>query len=806
MPSLDSYFIPERVSQVDPVFMRFEIDRASKQDMDKILSMCQDSKRKPFLDNPHNSIILYITGLTDQFDFDRERCDTKGGSPPDIDLDFDEEGRTKVLEWIVSMFGRDNVANIGTFGTFGLKSLTRRYFSITEPLNESSRIAHYRLQNSILEMIPEPLFGVECTFKELIEGNSEKDWPPHPELKSSPIYGGWFEFVSTLENMIANQSVHASGVVISHFPITDHVPIYKSGDYERITQFDMGNVEALGLIKFDFLVINNLSILKECVSLIHQRHDLLYDLYNIEDGDEAAYRLFAEGKLTGIFQFETSDTIKRAAVKGKPKNIEDLSDISSLVRPGPAKAGFLDRYLDNQPDPNIHDSIKELWSATRKVLIYQEQLIKLFTQVAKMSPEEGEAARRAVGKKDSKYLEKLKPRFFEGCLAYGMTEAQVEYLWMLIFGCSDYLFNKSHAVAYSYVSYLCAFFKANYPVEFFCALMSVRAATMQPKLWATKAPEYVFEAEELGIAIRPPSILHSSIGFTISGNDIYFGLNGIRSCGATGAKLIISARRNTPFTDIFDFLFRVNTSKINTGTMQALIKAGAFDCMGYRRSELLEKVQALYDYKVDLGLYYDRLAEIDEREFIRKELEEKISRRDELKKASKGRNARILTEEEEAFLAETDGLRRIVALKPRELPTAPQINKHPKLTLTLEELMEQKQYIGCFLGKHPAQLVAPNVCRIKDIKENRLETIAGIIIDSNEIITRTKKQKMYKLLVSDGTGMATVIFFPKTVEALSHTLTYEVDNILLISGEVKKTTPEFEIIANYARLYKRGQS
>lgn len=788
------YFDKERLEEVDPDFLAFELERVPEKDLDTILRAIQQKTK--FHKNPHNSILLYVTNLTDTFDHDLARADMTGGAPPDIDLDYSAAGRDKVIEWIVNEWGQDCVANIGTHGTFGTKSLTRRYFKLSEPQDSTKTVSHYALMEEILEKIPEPLFGVEATLEEIIEGNKEKGYVPHPELKTEK-YKNWYEFVSPLEGMIANFGVHAAGMVISSFPIQTQIPTWKTAKYERITQFDMHDVEAMGMIKFDFLVIKNLDILQQCVQLIKERHNKDYDIYNIPDGDKKAYDLMEAGYLTGIFQFEESSTIKHATLKGCPRSIEELADISSLVRPGPASAGFLDRYLDSDPDPAIPDFIQSMWSDTRGVLVYQEQLIKLFTEVAGLSLQEADTARRAVGKKDKKYLEMLTTKFSEGCTRYGLSKQQIEYLWEIIMGCADYLFNKSHAIAYSYVSYLCAYFKANYPTEFFCSLMSVRSQSMAPKDWAEKAPEYITEAKELGVSILPPSIQKSQIGFSIAKDGgIYFGLGGIRSVGKTGSKCIISARAREGFKDVNDFIDRVNISKVNTKVFEALVYAGAFDTMGYKREDLLSNIDGLYDYKRDLQEWLIRQAETTERDLENSRLKPLIERRNELRLLAKRKTGRDLTETELTFLQETEDLRKKPVLKIKDKPVEPELPRYNQVPVSLEELMVQQEYIGCFLSKHPARMLYPEAEALSAVFAGIRATVSGMITEVRVLRTKKGGQEMAIYEMGDGTATAKVILFPPAYARMKKKDKLpEVRDMVKVTGQVEKEAPMIEIIA-----------
>jgi DNA polymerase-3 subunit alpha len=717
-------------------------------------------------------------------------------------MDFDGEGREKVLEWIVEEWGRDNVANIGTQGTFGTKSLTRRYFKLTEPENPAERETHYSLMQTILGKIPPPLFGKEATFKEIIEGNPDKNYPEQPELTIGK-YKDWHDFCYQLEGMVSNYGVHAAGMVINNTPIANHVPVWRNKDYERITQFEMGDTEAQGLIKFDFLVIKNLDILKRCVKLIRERHNKVYDIYTVPDGDPKAYKLFADGHLTGVFQFEESASIKRASLQAQPKSIGELSDITSLVRPGPSSAGFLDRYLNNDPDPEIPEAIQTLWKDTRNVLVYQEQLMLLFVEIAGLDLVDSDLARRAIGKKDLKYLATITEPFKKGCQRYGLNDHQIDYLWAIILGCGEYLFNKSHAVAYSYVSYLCAYFKANYPTEFFCSLMSVRSEDMMPKDWAAKAPEYIIEARELGIRISPPSVQKSYLGFHIvAEGEIYFGLNGIRSCGKTASQAIISARGKLPFKDINDFIERVNTQKINTKVFESLVNAGAFDTMGYLRQDLLAQMHKLYDFKTELQEFYERKAEIKIREKENLELEPLIARRTELKKIEARKKDRELTAEELEFLETTSNLRKKVSLKEKEFPTMPTLERHSKIPITLHQMMIQQEYIGCFLGRHPARMIYSEAEALVNVFEGVNAVVCGMVIEVRDMKTK-KGQPMAILEIGDGTATAKIILFPRSyAQIIKYRALPEVKDLIKVSGKVSQEAPIIEIFADTIDIYK----
>ena len=719
-----------------------------------------------------------------------------------IDLDFNPSGRDKVQDWIREEWGDDHVAKIGTMGTFKLKGLTRRFFKLTTPEDERAQGAHFALMKDILDRIPEPSSGAEATLKEMVDGNPRKGYKPQQFLKTDHKYSKWYAFAVAMEGMVEKLGVHAAGLVISNDPIYNTVPTYKTSKFERITQWDKDLVEGHGLLKLDLLVIANLDILQMVVRLIEERHQKKYDIYNIPDGDVNAYKILGEGLLTGVFQFEESDVIKNATVEAKPSSIPNLSDLSSLVRPGPAKAGYLDMYLKDEQDPDLYPGIRELWSATKGVLVYQEQLMATFVKFAGYSEEESDAIRRIVGKKKPEKLAVLKPDVMTRLQAYGgLSKQQALHFWEVVIGCADYLFNKSHGIAYSYISYICAYFKANYPVEFFCALMTVRGASMQPKDWAEKVNEYIDEAAHFGITISAPSVQTSNMGFTIhSDTEIYFGFSGIRSVGKVAARSLMAARGKTKFIDVQDFLSRINRNKLNNKAFDSLVKAGAFDKMGYRRRDLLKESNNMYEYFKKLEAYQLCKIEIAQRQLENEKLVPLIEQRNELRKIQKRKTGRDLTPEELVFLEETKGLRKKVALKAKSLPEWPELTRHKQVEVSMDEIMVQQEYLGCFIGVHPCSLLYPDAARLKDAYQGMDYMFSGFVNSKKEFRTRKGSQLMAVLDIGDGTGSARVVIFPRTYAMLKDKP--DTGDIIQVFGKVDKQVPTVEILANTIQIHR----
>lgn len=374
-------------------------------------------------------------------------------------------------------------------------------------------------------------------------------------------------------------------------------------------------------------------------------------------------------------------------------------------------------------------------------------------------------------------------------------------------------FNKAHSISYSFLTYISAYLKTHYPVEFFAALMSTRSKTLQPKSWAVKAHEYITEAKEFNVNVLPPSINKSSFDFTIAGNEIYFGFNAIRDVGKTAAKSIMSARRSTPFKDIKDFLNRVNLQKVNTKTFEALIKAGAFDSLGYNRTNLLNNTSSIYSYIKDIEDYKQRQLDILERDahnakvapiierrtFLRKEVKKLQNKYDKNKASSEDIvNLGIYSEELNAI--EEQPIKKLPALKPKELPEFPDLIRNQYIELTLKEVLEQAHYIGCYIGGHPINMLDISRVNIDSLVKGTKAKIAGVVVGYKSIVTRTGK-KMAFFEVDDATSSAEVVLFPSLYQKYSHLEINEGD-ILVLNVRVDSTDPQIKLIPNDISKYR----
>ena len=428
MNYFERHYIEERLSQIDLDFLSYEEENIDSEDKERLLSLLACKDKIPKLENQFNSILLWVTGLSDEFNFERGRSEMIDGSPPDIDIDHDALDREKAIEWCVEHYGREHVSNIITHGTFKPKSLARGYYRVLEGDQESL--------NALLKSIPPPKYGREATIDEIKEQS--------PELLEEEKYEDFFSFAETIENLVSTFGIHAAGIIISSFKINDVIPLWRSAKAkaEVISQFDKDEIEELGLIKFDFLGIDTLSIIKECCKLIKQIQDKYIFPYDIKDGDDPAYETLAKGLLTGIFQMETSGMAKGLISKIKPSSIEDLSAISALNRPGPLQAGLDKEYIQNKengyPPSSMPEILTKILEPSYWTLIYQEQVMDICTQLAGFTLKEADDIRRAMGKKKVEILNDYEKQFIEGSQSNGLETKYAKDLWDQLLGFADY--------------------------------------------------------------------------------------------------------------------------------------------------------------------------------------------------------------------------------------------------------------------------------------------------------------------------------------------------------------------------------
>ena len=459
-----SYYIPERVAQLDPVFLASEEEMSTPKDRSLIHQLLSSNYHQHSkLVNKHNSLILYATGLADDFDFQQGRSDTVGGTPPDADLDFASSKRQLAIDQVVQYWGRESVANILTRGKFKVKSVTEDYFRVMEPDPDAYSPEVYTkllteqqtLHSEIKKCIPPPLFGKEPSLDEVIKGNEDKNYEAHPQLLTER-YAEWYRFAKHLEGMTRQLGIHAGGLAITNKPMSDYVPIWCNKDKEHgnaqrwITQFDMVELEKLGILKIDYLAIENLDIVALAVELIAKHHQVIIDPYNVPDGDSKSYELMGRGLLTGVFQLETSRSAKELTMAVKPTSVDEISDITALIRPGPAEAGYPEKYLANKLNQRAPDdmpkAIATILQKSNYTLVYQETVMEIMNKIGGLTLRETDNARKSLGKKEIALIKPYELAFLTGCVNHDIDIEYAKQLWTEILGFSSYAFNRSHSV------------------------------------------------------------------------------------------------------------------------------------------------------------------------------------------------------------------------------------------------------------------------------------------------------------------------------------------------------------------------
>ena len=524
------------------------------------------------------SIVSYALGITDldplKYDLLFERFLNPGRkSMPDIDMDFSVARRDEVIQYVADKYGRDRVAQIITFGTLAARAATR----------DAARVMGlpYIVGDRIAKMIPEQ--APPATFDQALAAGSElrQAYDSEPQVKDV------VDLARALEGLRRNDSIHAAGVVISDRPLTDYVPLQQKGDAELVTQFDMGDVARLGLLKMDFLGLRNLDVIEAALVLIEKSHGLCLEIDRLPMDDAATYDMLARGDATGVFQFE-SGGMREALREVGVTQFDDLIAIVALYRPGPMQ--YISAYARGKRDPASivyeHESLRPILEPTHGVTIYQEQYMAIARRVGGFSPAQADDLRKAISKKDKKLMASLREPLMKGLRASGVPDAVARKLWSQFEATGDYSFNKSHAACYALISYRTAYLKANFAVEYMAAVIS---SVMNTK---DKVPFYVNQCHEMGIKVLPPDVNESDVGFTVVEDKIRFGLNAVKGVGRGAIEAIIAARGDKPFTSLHEFCARVDSSVANRRTLEALIKCGAFDSTGDTRKGMLEALPA----------------------------------------------------------------------------------------------------------------------------------------------------------------------------------------------------------------------
>ncbi len=511
------------------------------------------------------SAVAYSIGITNvdpiKYDLLFERfLNPDRVSLPDIDIDFDDEGRSKIIDYVVKKYGQNQVAQIITYGTMAAKTSIRDAARVMElPLPES---------NSLAKLVPErPGMTLEKAYKEV------------PELeeisKSQTKEAEILKLAKVLEGSVRNTGLHACGVIITPDDITKYIPVCTSKDSELyVTQFDNSVVESAGMLKMDFLGLKTLSIIKTALENIKKSLGLDIDIDKIPLDDVKTFELYQKGQTNGTFQFESAGMQKHLRAL-KPDKFEDLIAMNALYRPGPMEyiPNFIKRKHGEEPITFDIPGMEEYLAETYGITVYQEQVMLLSQKLANFTKGEADVLRKAMGKKILAMLEKLKPKFIEGCKTNGHDVATAEKVWKDCEAFAAYAFNKSHSTCYSIVAYQTAYLKAHYPAEYMASVLTHNQNQIE------KITFFMDECRHIGVTVLGPSVNESGNNFEVNKKgEIRFGLAAIKGAGEAAVEAVIKERTHGHFTDIYDFSRRVNLRAVNKKTFECFAQAGAFDC------------------------------------------------------------------------------------------------------------------------------------------------------------------------------------------------------------------------------------
>lgn len=512
------------------------------------------------------SAVAYCTSITNvdpiAYDLLFERfLNPDRVSLPDIDIDFDDEGRDKVLKYVIDKYGKSQVAQIITYGTMAAKSSIR----------DCARVMELSLPeaNAMAKMIPErPGTTLEAAFKEVKE---LADLKKGTDLKSEVL-----KQAIILEGSVRNTGTHACGVIITPDELTKFVPVSTAKDSEMlVTQFDNSVVESAGLLKMDFLGLTTLSIIRTAQRNIKKSKGIDIDIDSIPLDDVKTYQLFQRGETTGTFQFE-SVGMQKYLRQLKPDKFEDLIAMNALYRPGPMEyiPQFINRKHGREPIKYDLPEMEEFLKETYGITVYQEQVMLLSQKLAGFSKGDADVLRKAMGKKQKSVLDKMKDKFIQGCAKNGHAQTICEKIWVDWEAFAQYAFNKSHSTCYSLVAYHTAYLKANYPAEYMAAVLTHSQSNLESVTF------FIEECRNLGINVLGPHVNESGIYFAVNKEgEIRFGLGAIKGTGDAAVEAIIQERDvNGPFEDLFDFAKRLNQRSVNKKTFESLALSGAFDC------------------------------------------------------------------------------------------------------------------------------------------------------------------------------------------------------------------------------------
>ena len=658
-------------------------------------------------------------------------------SMPDIDIDFDEDGREKVLRYVVEKYGHDKVAHIITFGTMAAKGAIRDIGRVQKlPLSEVNRIT---------KMIPDrPGTTLASAYEEVPEFKKEKE-------SSDPLIVQTLKYAETLEGSVRQTGVHACGIIIGKEPLDNYIPLCTAKDTDLLsTQYEGSHVESVGLLKMDFLGLKTLSIIKDAVENVKLSKGIDIDINAVPLDDAKTFELFSNGETTGLFQFESTG-MKRYLRELKPGRLEDLIAMNALYRPGPME--YIPKFINRKkgiekisyPIPAMEKFLAETYGIT----VYQEQVILLSQELGNFTKGQADSLRKAMGKKKRSIMDELRVKFFEGCADNGYDTRTVEQIWTDWEAFAQYAFNKSHSTCYAYIAYQTGYLKAHYPAEYMAAVLSRNISDIK------KITMFMEETRRMGIEVLGPDVNESHVKFTVNKDgNIRFGLGAIKGVGESAVLQLIDDRRaNGLFKDIYDFVERVNLNALNRKNIEAMAVAGALDCF----PEITREQYFSTDNK---GM-----------SFI-----ENLCRY--------GNSAReIIQSSAYTLFGETGGFELV---KPTPSPCI----EWPKL----EKLNKEKEVIGIYLSSHPLDdfqleidnFVTNSLAELQNLNDflNKDVVVAGMVVEAKkDLLTKTGKPWGYFIL-QDYTDSFRFTLFDK--EYIDNSKYFVNGYLLLVSGRIQR--------------------
>ncbi len=686
------------------------------------------------------SLVAYSLQITDidplQYELFFERfLNPERIAPPDIDMDFCMNRRAEVIEYVAEKYGRENVCQIITFGTMAAKGAIRDVGrSLDIPYADVDRIA---------KLIPNEL-----------NATIDKALQQEPRLKKEmedPAIANLIKIAKRLEGVSRHSSTHAAGVVIAPKPLVELIPLHKTNKEEITTQYSMKDLESIGLLKMDFLALTTLTVIDSAARRIREEKGIDLDLSAISLSDPKVFELFSDGRTNGIFQFE-SGGMKAELRRLKPERFEDLIALNALYRPGPMdmipdfikrKQGLIDVQY---PHPILEEILKETYG----VIVYQEQVMQIASKMAGFSLGEADILRKAMGKKMVDVMTSMGAKFKDGARKKSIPEKTTIQVFELMRQFAQYGFNKSHSTAYALLAYQTAYLKVHYPVQFMAALLSSEIGNTE------KIVMYIAECKDMGIAVLPPDVNESTLDFSSSGSSIRFGLLAIRNVGEGAIRSILKYRdQQGRFRSLFQFCEEVDTRSLNKRVLESLVKSGALDSLGWKRSQYMGMVDAAIEYG-------------------------QKARRDR-ESGQKGLFASLSSEQ--------------AAITDPVPPDIPEWSKEKRLAF-------EKETLGFYVSGHPLERYAAEVSRFstKNIVDLITEAksveckVAGIVTDFRK--RRTKKGDLMALFaLEDLTGAVETVVFPNAYAKFEPYMT--ADYPVLVSGRFESEDEKsFKIIAS----------